>query len=145
MSGKYSPAAQQKLAAYENFVNDVGRINSLVEQFAVAKVGHEGIRASIKRAAGMAKLKFMTSGMAQLSQLCGVIELQASRGGPPSTATRAFREQVGQLKFQIELEMRLIIKEDEELQHTKKIAKEAAAKEASRQAAEAKASEAKQP
>lgn len=128
MSGKYSPAAQQKLASYEAFTNDVGRLHGLVEQFAVAKTGHEGIRASIRRTAGNLKLKFMTSGKAQLSQLSGAIEMIASRGGTPNTATRAFREAIGQLKFQIELEMRIIIKEDEEEQLAKKRAKERDAK-----------------
>ena len=38
---------------------------------------------------------------------------------------RALREQVANLKFQIDLEMRIIMKEDEALTQTKKIAKAA--------------------
>ena len=126
MAGKYSPAAQQALAKYEAFMNDVGRIHSLTEQYATAKAGHENIKGSLKRAAGQAKLKFMTQGLAQLSQICGAIELQASRTAPQNAMVRALREHVGNLKFQIELEMRIIIKEDVALTHAKKDAKKAA-------------------
>lgn len=126
MAGKYSPAAQQQLAKYEAFMNDVGRINSLTEQYAVAKTGAENFKQSLRRAAGQAKLKFMTQGLAQLSQICGAIELQASRSGNQGALTRALREHVGNLKFQLDLEMRVIMKEDEAMTHAKKAAKEAA-------------------
>jgi hypothetical protein len=132
MAGKYSPAAQQKLAQYEAYMGDVGRINSLCEQYAVAKSGADNIKSMLKRAAGQAKLKFMTTGKAQLSQICGAIELQASRSGAQGPMTRALREHVGNLKFQLDLEMRIIIKEDEAEMHAKKDAKEAA-KEAAKQ------------
>lgn len=125
MAGKYSPAAQQELAKYENFQNDVGRIHSLCEQYAVAKAGQENLKTSLKRAAGQAKLRFMTSGMAQLSQICSAIELQASRTAAQGAMARALREHVANLRFQIDLEMRIIIKEDMTLTASKKIAKEA--------------------
>ena len=125
MAGKYSPAAQQELAKYEGFLQDVGRIHSLTEQYAAAKSGQDNFKASLKRAAGQAKLRFMTSGMAQLSQICSAIELQASRTAAQGAMARALREQVANLKFQIDLEMRIIMKEDEALTQTKKIAKAA--------------------
>ena len=134
MAGKYSPQAQQELAKYEAFMNDVGRINSLCEQFAVAKAGQENLRASLKRASGQAKLKFMTQGMAQLSQICGAIELQAGRTAPQPIMTRALREHVGNLKFQLDLEMRLIIKEDMAMTQGKKDAKAKAAENAAGEA-----------
>ncbi|MGQ0813637.1 MAG: hypothetical protein ACT4O1_04150 [Gemmatimonadota bacterium] len=124
MAGKYSPAAQQQLAQYEAFMNDVGRVNSLTEQYAVAKSGQDNFKASLKRLAGQLKLRFMTQGKAQLSQICGAIELQAGRTAAQGVMTRALREHVGNLKFQIDFEMRLIIKEDEALMHAKKHAKE---------------------
>lgn len=130
MAGKYSPVAQQELAKYESFMQDVGRIHSLSEQFAVAKAGQDNLKSMLKRAAGQTKLKFMTQGLAQLSQICGAIELQASRTAPQPVMTRALREHVGNLKFQIELEMRLIIKEDMALTHAKKDAKQKAADQA---------------
>jgi hypothetical protein len=130
MAGKYSPQAQQELAKYEAMMNDVGRIHSLSEQYAAAKAGHDNIKASLKRAAGQAKLRFMTQGMAQLSQICSAIELQAGRTAAQGAMTRALREHVGNLKFQIEMEMRLIIKEDMANAHAKKDAKQKAADEA---------------
>lgn len=133
MAGKYSPAAQQKLAQYELFMNDVGRINSLCEQYAAAKSGQENLKMSLKRAAGQAKLKFMTQGKAQLSQICGAIEQQASRTAAQGAMTRALREHVANLKFQIDLEMRVIINEDMAETQAKKKAKEA--KEASSEGA----------
>ena len=84
MAGKYSPAAQQELAKYEGFMQQVGRIHSLCEQYAVAKSGQDNLKASLKRAAGQAKLRFMTSGMAQLSQICAAIEVAASSIAMPS-------------------------------------------------------------
>lgn len=128
MAGKVSPAAQVQLATYASFNQLVGRINALVEQFATAKSGHENIRSSLKRTAATAKLQFMTAGLASLSQLSGAIEMTAGRGGPPGALGRALREQVGQLKFGIELGIRTIMREDAELQDKKKLAKEAAAR-----------------
>lgn len=128
MAGKLSPAAQTQLLTYQGFNQLVGRINALVEQFATAKSGHENIRSALKRSAGQAKLQFMTSGLASLSQLSGAIEMTAGRGGPPGALARALREQVGQLKFGIELGIRTIMREDAELQQKKKLAKEAAAR-----------------
>ena len=125
MAGKYSPAAQQELAKYEGFLHDVGRIHSLTEQYAAAKSGQDNFKVSLKRAAGQAKLRFMTSGLAQLSQICSAIELQASRTAAQGAMARALREHVANLKFQIDLEMRIIMKEDEALTQTKKIAKAA--------------------
>jgi hypothetical protein len=124
MAGKLSPVAQQQLAVYEGFTQEVGRIHSLVEQFATAKTGHENLRAMIKRSAGMSKLKFMTQGLAQLSQICGSIEMAAGRGGPPAAAARGLRELVGQLKFQVELGIRGVMRDDEEYQVAKKKKKE---------------------
>src|SRR5688500_16870679 len=125
MAGKYSPAAQQELAKYEGFLHDVGRIHSLTEQYAAAKSGQDNFKVSLKRAAGQAKLRFMTSGLAQLSQICSAIELQASRTAAQGAMARALREHVANLKFQIDLEMRIIMKEDEALTQTKKTAKAA--------------------
>jgi hypothetical protein len=136
MAGKYSPAAQQELAKYESFMQAVGRIHSLSEQFAAAKSGQDNIKSMLKRAAGQSKLKFMTMGMAQLSQICGAIELQSSRTAPQPAMARALREHVANLKFQIDLEMRIIIKEDMALMHAKKDTKEKAAEKAAGEAAQ---------
>ncbi|HUP88468.1 MAG TPA: hypothetical protein VM100_03925 [Longimicrobiales bacterium] len=129
MAGKYSPAAQQKLAAFESYMADVGRINSLCEQYAVAKSNQDNLKSSLKRAAAQAKLKFMTQGRAQMSQICGAIELQAGRSGAQGSMARALREHVGNLKHQIDFEMRMIIKEDHDEMASKKAAKEKAKRE----------------
>ena len=115
-----SPVAQQQMAKLESFVPAVGRLNSLVEQFAVAKTGHDNFKGMIKRTAGQSKLTFMTSGLDQLSQLCGAIEMAAARGGSTSMQARTFRELVGSLKFQLEFAMRTVIREDAEAQMAKK-------------------------
>jgi hypothetical protein len=125
MAGKMSPGAQVAIALLEGFVQTVGRINSLVEQFAVAKQGHETLRGMIKREAGHAKLRFMTSGLGQLSQQAGAIEMAAARGGSTSVQARTLRELTGSLKFQLDFEMRTILREDAELQMKKKREKEA--------------------
>jgi hypothetical protein len=128
MAGKLSPGAQQQLAKFESFVPIVGRINSLTEQFAVAKNGQDNIKSTLKRAAGHAKLTFMTAGLDQLSQLCGAIEIAAGRSGSQGTQTRTLRELVGSLKFQLDFAIRSVIREDTETQALKKQAAERAKK-----------------
>jgi hypothetical protein len=114
MAGKLSPSAQQQITLLESFTSDIGRINSLVEQYASAKVGHEQLKASLKRAASRTKLRLMTTGLDQLSQLCGSIELAVSRPGPPAQQARTLRELVGSLKFQIDHAVRTIAREEQE-------------------------------
>jgi hypothetical protein len=114
MAGKISPAAQAKLALYEGFTPHVARLHSLVEQFAVAKVKRDDLKPALKRAAGQTKVRFMSSGLDTLAQQCGAIEMAASRGGSPIQVARVLRELVGSLRFQLELEIRTIIREDAE-------------------------------
>jgi hypothetical protein len=115
MAGKLTAGAQQRVVLLESFTNDVGRLNSLVEQFAVAKGPTENINSSIRRLAGQLKLKLMGGGLDAMSQLCGSIEMAAARGIQPAQKTRIFRENVGSLKFQIELAIRTTIREDDEM------------------------------
>lgn len=114
MAGKLSPNAQQQVALLESFTSDIGRINSLIEQYAAAKVGHDQLKASLKRAASRTKMKLMSAGLDQLSQLCGTIELAVSRPGPPAQQIRTLRELVGSLKFQVDLAARTIVREEHE-------------------------------
>ncbi|MGQ0561090.1 MAG: hypothetical protein ACT443_04355 [Gemmatimonadota bacterium] len=120
MAGKLSPTAQQTLNKYESFVPTVARMHTLVEQFAVAKTGHDNYKSMLKRAASQAKLAFMMAGLDQLSQLAGSIELAAARGGNPGTQARTFRELIGSLKFQLDLAIRTVVREDHEMQMKKK-------------------------
>jgi hypothetical protein len=116
MAGKLTPAAQQRVVLLESFTNDIGRLNALVEQYAVAnKAGHENLNSSIRRLAGQLKLKLMGGGLDAMSQLCGAIEMAAARGLQPQQKTRIMRENVGSLKFQMELAIRTTVREDDEL------------------------------
>src|SRR5688572_30069187 len=125
MSSKLSPAAQVRLALLESFVPHIGRINSLVEQYAAAKTGHDNLNGMIKRIASQQKIKLMGVGLDQMSQLCSAIEQAASRAGTPGPKARLLRELTGSLKFQLDLALRTVVREDEELRATKKAAKDA--------------------
>ena len=127
MASKLSPAAQQRVALLEQFVAPVGRMNSLVEQYATAKTGHDNFNGQIKRLAGQMKIKLMAVGLDQMSQLCGSIEQAAGRSSSTGPKARLLRELVGGLKFQLDLQIRTVIREDEELRATKKATKDAAA------------------
>jgi hypothetical protein len=120
MAGKLSPYAQERIGLLESFTQNIGRLNSLVEQYATVKTGHEALNASIKRLAGQLKLKLSGSGLDSMSQLCGAIEMIAARGGQPGMKGRMLRENVGSLKFQIELAIRTVLREDEELKAAEK-------------------------
>ena len=90
------------------------RLNTLVEQYAVARANTEQTTSSLKRAADQLKLQLMGVGLEAMSQICGTIALTAGRAGNPGAKTRALREMIGQLRFQLELSIRVIIREDEE-------------------------------
>lgn len=115
MAGKLGPAAQQRVLLLESFTNDIGRLNSLIEQYAAAtRTAHENLNSSIRRLAGQLKLKMTGAGLDAMGQACGAIEMAASRGLQPQQKSRIMRENVGSLKFQIELAIRTVIREDGE-------------------------------
>jgi hypothetical protein len=121
MAGKLSPAAQQRVVLLESYTNDIGRLNALIEQYAVAnKTAHENMNSSIRRLAGQLKLKLTGAGLDAMGQLCGAIEMAAARGLQPQQKTRIMRENVGSLKFQLELAIRTTIREDDELRAKQK-------------------------
>ena len=126
MASKLSPVGQQRMALLEGFAQPVGRLNSLIEQFAAAKVGHENLNMTIRRTASQMKIKLMGVGLDSMAQLCGAIEQTAARGGQPGQKSRTLREHIGGLKFQLDLAIRSVIREDEE-QKNKDKAKTAAA------------------
>jgi hypothetical protein len=114
MAGKLGPSAALKVAELESFSPKVLRLNTLVEQFAVAKANTEQSTSSLKRAADQLKLQLMGVGLDAMSQICGTIALTAGRAGNPAAKTRALRELIGQLRFQLEFAIRIVIREDEE-------------------------------
>lgn len=127
MAGKLSPAAQQRVILLESFTHDVGRLNALVEQFAAAnKTAHENLNSSIRRLSGQLKLKLTGAGLDALGQLCGAIEMAAARGLQPQQKARIMRENVGSLKFQIDLAIRTTVREDDELRAKQKAKAETA-------------------
>ena len=114
MAGKLSPSAALQVAELESFSPKVMRLNTLVEQYAVARANTEQTTSSLKRAADQLKLQLMGVGLEAMSQICGTIALTAGRAGNPGAKTRALREMIGQLRFQLELSIRVVIREDEE-------------------------------
>lgn len=112
MAGNVSPQAQMKLAVVAEFLQRVHRVHALVEQYAAAKTNHDALAQPLRRAFQQLKLQFMGAGFDALSQLCGSMEMAASRGGAPTTKTRIMREAVGSLRFQLELEQRSIVTAD---------------------------------
>ena len=115
MPGKLSPKAQTKLAALADFSQKIQHVYGLVEQFAADRTGKTGdiIMMAIKRGFGQLKRDFMGAGMDSLSQLAGSMEIAAGRRTSQVAKSRILREGIGSLKFQIELEQRVTISEDE--------------------------------
>ena len=124
MAGRLSPTAQQQVILFESFGPHVARLHSLVEQFAAARTGQDQLKASLKRAASQIKMRFTSAGLDHLSQLCGSIELAASRSGNPNQTSRILRELVGSLKFQVDLEIKTTIRIDQEAAAKKQHAEE---------------------
>lgn len=122
MAGKLSPKAQMKLAALNDFAQKVQRVYGLVEQYAADRSAKGGdvFLMAIKRGFGQLKREFMGAGMDSLSQLCGSMEIAASRGSSQITKSRILREGVGSLRFQIEMEQRITVSEDEREQEKAK-------------------------
>ena len=114
MAGKLSGAAASKVAELQGLSPKVARLNALIETLAVAQGNLESQQASLKRAAGQLKLNFMGVGYDQLSQLCGSIALASSRSGNAQSRVRTLRELVGSLKFQLEMSIKSIIRDDEQ-------------------------------
>ncbi len=115
MPGKLSPKAQTKLAALQDFSQKIQHVYSLVEQFAADRAGRNSEALSMAMKRGFAQLKrdFMGAGMDSLSQLAGGMEIAAGRRTSLTTKSRILRDGIGSLKFQVELEQRVTVTEDE--------------------------------
>jgi hypothetical protein len=125
MAGKLSPSAQGRLATVNEFVNRVQRVHGLVEQFATSKSNPDQYVMAMTRGFGQLKMLFMGAGLDSMSQLCGSMEIASKRGLSHMQKVRILREGVGSLRFQLELEQRSIVSDDQARQ-----AKDAAAGEA---------------
>ena len=120
MAGKLSASAQAKLAGVRELSGNVQRLHGLVETFAAAKQGHEVLSQPIKRAFGQLKRAFMGAGLDSMSQLAGSMEIAAGRTTAPRTKARILREGVGSMRFQLEMEERGIVSEDQARQQEKR-------------------------
>ena len=65
------------------------------------------------RAFSQLKIQFMGAGLDSMSQLCGSLEIAARRGVSYMQKVRILREGVGSLKFQLEMEQRAIVSDDQ--------------------------------
>lgn len=116
MAGKLSPSAQARLSLLQSFEPLISRLHNLIEQWAVARSGQETLNISIRRAADQLKLKLMGVGLDSLSQQAGAIGMAAARAGNPVQKARILRENMASLKYQLELAMRTVVREDQEAQ-----------------------------
>lgn len=128
MAGKLSPTAQVRLATLGEFVPRVQHAYGLVELYATTTANREQYVLPMTRAFGKLKLQFMGAGLDPLSQLCGSLEIAAKRGLSPMTKVRILREGVGSLKFQLELEQRAVLSDEEAAQRRSEAEQDGAAK-----------------
>lgn len=113
MAWKLSPSAAAKLATLNEFATRVQRVHGLVEMYATSKSNPDQYLMPMQRAFGKLKMQFMGAGMDPLSQLCGSMEIAAKRGMSPMQKVRILRDGVGSLRFQLELEQRAVVSEDQ--------------------------------
>ncbi|MBI4544866.1 MAG: hypothetical protein HY703_06715 [Gemmatimonadetes bacterium] len=108
MAGKLSARAQQRLATIEELTRRLDRVHSLVEQIATTKANPEPLIVPLRRALTQLKRQFLSTGFDHQSQLAGGMEIAAGRGSGQRTKARILREGVASLKFQLEMEERLV-------------------------------------
>jgi hypothetical protein len=68
---------------------------------------------AITRGFGQLKMQLMGAGLDAMSQLCGSMEIASKRGLSFMQKVRILREGVGSLKFQLEMEQRAVVSDDE--------------------------------
>ena len=103
----------QKMVELESFVPKVHRLNTLIESYASAQTGQDQFLHSLKRQADQLKRLMMGCGWDAMGQLSGAIGMAAARAGNAGQKTRILRENIGSLKHQLELAMRIVVREDE--------------------------------
>jgi hypothetical protein len=113
MAGKLSPSASGKLAILSEFSNRVQRVHGLVEQYATNKTNPDQYVMAMTRGFSQLKMMFMGAGLDSMSQLCGSMEIASKRGLSYMQKVRILREGVGSLRFQLELEQRAVVSEDQ--------------------------------
>jgi hypothetical protein len=124
MAGKMSPSAQGKLAALNEFSQRVQRVHGLVEQYASSKTNPDQYLMPMTRGFAQLKMQFMGAGLDAMSQLCGSMEIASKRGLSYMQKVRILREGVGSLRFQLEMEQRVVVSEDQARQEQEAKAEE---------------------
>lgn len=100
------------MAQLEDITRLVQHSYALVEQFAAARTGQQGLGLSMRRQFRRLKTKLTLSGYDQLGQIAGSLEIAAGRGMGASAKTRILREGIASLKFQLGQEHTLILREE---------------------------------
>lgn len=126
MAGKLSPSAQVRLATLGEFTSRVQHVYGLVELYASAKANPDQYLLPMSRAFGRLKLQLMGAGLDSMSQLSGAMEIASKRGLSHNAKCRILREGVGSLKFQLELEQRAVLSDEEAAARKKAAAEEQA-------------------
>lgn len=107
MSG-IGPREAGQLAALEELSRSAQTIYGLTEQFAAARSHEDQVAQQLKRRYGHFKRSLMGAGFDQLAQLAGSMETAAGRTASQRTKTRILREGIGSIRFQLELEERML-------------------------------------
>lgn len=113
MAGNLSPAAQGKVAILNEFHARVQRVHGLVEQYATSKTNPDQYLMAMTRGFSQLKMQFMGAGLDAMSQLCGSMEIASKRGLSYMQKVRILREGVGSLRFQLEMEQRAVVSDDQ--------------------------------
>ena len=113
MAGKLSPSAQLRLGTLADLERKVQSVHGLVEMFATTKSNPDTYEMAIKRGFTQLKMQFMGAGMDAMSQLAGSMEIASKRGMSQHSKGRILREGIGTMKFQLELEARSVVSEDQ--------------------------------
>src|SRR4051812_16303421 len=115
MAGKLSPTGARRIGELEDLTIKVQRVHGMVEQYAATKTNPETLAQPLKRAFQSLRMNFMGAGLDSVAQLCGAMEIAAGRGGNQITKARIMRDTVGSIKFQLELEHRSILAEEDKI------------------------------
>lgn len=110
--GAITPRGQVKLEALAEITHITQTLYSLTEQFATARQDEDRIAQQLKRRYGRFKIKLMGAGLDGLSQLAGSMEIAAGRTGSQRAKARILREGVASIRSQVDMEERLIRKEE---------------------------------
>jgi hypothetical protein len=113
MAGKLSPTAQTRLSILNEFHARVQRVHGIVEQYSTSKTNPDQYLMAMTRAFSQLKMQFMGAGFDAMSQLCGSMEIASKRGLSYMQKVRILREGVGSLRFQLELEQRAVVSDDQ--------------------------------